>query len=335
MYDYGIFIGRFQPFHLAHSEILKKVLAESNKAIVVIGSHNKSRNVKDPFTSVERIAMIKSSLNDEEFSRIEFVMIRDQLYNDNLWITDVQNQIGEVIGDSENVALFGFESDRSSYYLKLFPKWQFVSIASHHPFHATKIREHYFRHEAEYKNYVHPDVAAWMLAWSGTAAFRDLKEDFKYIENYREMWRGAPFPPVFVTVDAIVIKSGHVLVVRRRGFPGRNQIALPGGFIDISETIEQSALRELKEETAIKVDKEVLRNSIKEHKVFDAIPRSLRGRTITHAFYINLGAGPLPLVKGGDDAAKAFWMPLAEAYNREQEFFEDHLDMIRYFCHKY
>jgi bifunctional NMN adenylyltransferase/nudix hydrolase len=97
------------------------------------------------------------------------------------------------------------------------------------------------------------------------------------------------------------------------------------------EFIETAALRELREETVIKVSKEELKKLIKEVHVFDAPDRSLRGRTITHAYLIDLGTGPLPQVKGSDDADKAWWEPLNSAMGREEEFFEDHWHIMNFF----
>jgi len=65
--------------------------------------------------------------------------------------------------------------------------------------------------------------------------------------------------------------------------------------------------------------------------VFDAPGRSLRGRTVTHAFYIDLAPGPLPKVKGQDDAAKAKWFTLAEFEKMEEVMFEDHFHIVNYF----
>ena len=94
-------------------------------------------------------------------------------------------------------------------------------------------------------------------------------------------------------------------------------------------TVEDAALRELKEETLIKVPLPVLRGSIVRSKVFDAIDRSPRGRIITHAFYILLPDGDLPKVKGSDDAEKARWIPIAEI--KPEECFEDHFEIISHF----
>jgi bifunctional NMN adenylyltransferase/nudix hydrolase len=57
--------------------------------------------------------------------------------------------------------------------------------------------------------------------------------------------------------------------------------------------------------------------------------RSTRGRTITHAFHILLKDGPLPKVKGGDDAVKAKWVPVGELDSRM--CYEDHYEIIKHF----
>jgi len=70
---------------------------------------------------------------------------------------------------------------------------------------------------------------------------------------------------------------------------------LPGGFLNASTdaSVQSAAIRELKEETGIKVPVAVLNGSIKDSRVFDSIGRSARGRTITHAFKIVLPDGEL------------------------------------------
>lgn len=71
----------------------------------------------------------------------------------------------------------------------------------------------------------------------------------------------------------------------------------------------------------------MLEGSIAVSRVFDAPGRSLRGRVLTLSFLIHLNPGPLPAVRGGDDAEKAFWMPLADIHVHEERFFEDHIQM--------
>ena len=69
---------------------------------------------------------------------------------------------------------------------------------------------------------------------------------------------------------------------------------MPGGFIEQRETVWQSCLRELAEETHCDVPEATLRAALQSVAVFDHPDRSQRGRTITHAHYFDLGNAPCP-----------------------------------------
>lgn len=329
-FKYCVIIERCQPFHNAHYELFKNALAQAETVLVMLGSYKRAPDPQNPWSAEEREQMMRLALTDDELKRTKFIYVRDHWYNNNLWLTDVQALVAEATDncDDSQICNIGAAND--------FPQWKFIHQPNiEHMPHATKIRELYFTHDAAYKQHVHPKVAEWLENFKKTDKFKYLKAGFDYIVNYRSSWDGAPFAPTFVTVDAIVIKSGHVLVVRRKGALGKGQLALPGGFLNQNETIEDGMLRELREETVIKEDKEVLRNAIKGNRVFDYPSRSLRGRVITHAFLINLGSGPLPRVKGSDDAEKAMWLSLNEFAAREEEFFEDHYHVISHFTNRF
>jgi bifunctional NMN adenylyltransferase/nudix hydrolase len=132
---------------------------------------------------------------------------------------------------------------------------------------------------------------------------------------------------MFITVDAVVVQSGHILLIERKAQPGKGLMALPGGFLDANETLKSAVIRELREETRIKVPAPVLAGSITKTQVFDDPYRSARGRTVTHAYLIELKGDKLPKVKGGDDAAHAFWVPFAEV--KPEMMFEDHFHIIQ------
>jgi bifunctional NMN adenylyltransferase/nudix hydrolase len=90
-------------------------------------------------------------------------------------------------------------------------------------------------------------------------------------------------------------------------------------------------IRELREETKLKVPEPVLRGHIVTSRVFDAPDRSLRGRMLTNAYLIHLpphGDG-LPAVKAGSDAKVAKWWPINEV--KRSMMFDDHMDIIRFF----
>jgi bifunctional NMN adenylyltransferase/nudix hydrolase len=84
---------------------------------------------------------------------------------------------------------------------------------------------------------------------------------------------------------------------------------VPGGFITQRETtVYESAFRELREETGLGLLEVSMRQCLKPVAAFDHPDRSLRGRTITHAPYFDLGDRELPEVRAGDDAAAVVWM---------------------------
>ena len=80
-FDYLVFIGRFQPFHIAHREVIDIALAQAEQVILVLGSAQDERSIKNPFSIAERQQMILSSFDEATRKRIQFVPIID-LYND-------------------------------------------------------------------------------------------------------------------------------------------------------------------------------------------------------------------------------------------------------------
>ena len=114
------------------------------------------------------------------------------------------------------------------------------------------------------------------------------------------------YPRPSVTADCIVITreaEPKVLLIQRGGEPFKGCWAFPGGFMEMDETTEQCAIRELEEETGLKI------HEVCQIGAYSKVDRDPRGRTITVA-YLALVDAPLP-VKGLDDAAKAQWFPLS------------------------
>lgn len=94
--------------------------------------------------------------------------------------------------------------------------------------------------------------------------------------------------------------------------------ALPGGFLEIDETLEQTAARELEEETGLKgID-------LKQFKTFSNVDRDPRTRVITTVFY-GMVSMEKSAAKGGDDAEKAAWYPV----NKLPKLGFDHGEIIK------
>lgn len=144
-FDYLVFIGRFQPFHLAHMQTIEIALQQSQNVILALGSAQSERNIKNPFLAVEREQMILSNFPEQDQKRIHFVHVVD-VYNDEKWVKQVKDLVNAVIQPNAKVGLIGHFKDESSYYLRLFPEWQMVELESlKNSISATPMREAYYR----------------------------------------------------------------------------------------------------------------------------------------------------------------------------------------------
>ena len=116
---------------------------------------------------------------------------------------------------------------------------------------------------------------------------------------------GRRYPGPSLTVDAAWVSAGSVLLIRRRHPPFEGRWALPGGFVEPKETVEEAVIRELKEETGLKP------TSFELLGVYSKVGRDPRGPTVTVAFWMR---GKPKQPTGGSDAAEARWIPLSEAH---------------------
>jgi 8-oxo-dGTP diphosphatase len=113
-----------------------------------------------------------------------------------------------------------------------------------------------------------------------------------------------------VTVDVVVFNSQtgrlHVLLIQRAQEPFQDAWALPGGFVDLDESLEEAAGRELAEETGVEgVDLEQL-------QTYGDPNRDPRGRVISVAYCTLLPSKNIQHIQGGGDASQARWFPVDE-----------------------
>lgn len=110
------------------------------------------------------------------------------------------------------------------------------------------------------------------------------------------------YPRPAVTADCVVMTletKARVLLIERGNEPYKGHWAIPGGFLNMDETTEQCAIRELEEETGLRIDK------VHQIGAYSKVDRDPRGRTISVA-YLAIIEEPLE-ARGQDDAAKAKW----------------------------
>lgn len=332
--DIALIIGRWQIFHKGHQTLLRAALDTAPQVIVVIGSALRSRNPQNPFTWQERQHMILSTLSEEEQARVLFLPVRDY-YDDARWNAAVRLGVKELTQDvpSRNITLVGFKKDHSSYYLDNFYGWTWKEVESEIDIGATSLRNVYFEATDSdaclevMRPFVSPKVLAYLQAWARLHLFAERVAEHVAVANYRKRW----VAPFHLTADAVVQANDKVLLVRRGGDIGHGLWALPGGFVEPGERLYAAALRELEEETGLKLLDSTMQAAFQRSVVFDHAGRSPRGRIITHAHYFNLGHLSLPEVRGADDAMEARWVPIADLPSMEEHFFDDHAVILERF----
>lgn len=132
------------------------------------------------------------------------------------------------------------------------------------------------------------------------------------------MRRLYPDQPV-VGVGAVIICNGRILLEKRKGEPGRGKWSIPGGLVELGESAEQTVIREVKEETYLKIEKPELID------VVNNVTLDKNGRIKYHFviidYFVRLKGGT---VKAADDAAELKWVPFekVEDYNLTKSFRE-------------
>lgn len=365
-YDFAVFIGRFQPFHVGHQRVIDRARELAHNVIVLIGSADSGRTLRNPFTFNERKEMILGHYDVDALDPyagdfgLHVEPLSDIAYNDTSWVTQVQKIVDQVVLREINkttpnvhlsgtadarVCLIGHSKDNTSYYLKLFPQWAAENVPQTELMAATNIRDQYFfedgsdliqaslRANLSGKGPLPKSVAQFLLNFLHTAEYTALQEEYTFIRQYKAQWANSPYPPVFVTGDAVVVQSGHILLVTRGKHPGKGLLALPGGFVNQDENIIDGVVRELREETGMSDNRgamppAVLKGYITHSKVYDNPNRDPRGRIITHAYLFKLpDSKKLYEVKGQDDAEFAQWYPLGSL--TRAGMYADHYDIIQ------
>lgn len=343
-YKLAVVIGRMEPMHDQHIKLVQKGLEVADQVVVLFGGDHRPRTIKNPLTVVERQSILNSWAWDNSVGhQITSVGVNDYIYSDSAWVSDIHQTVGKVFSEriyprpakKGEICLIGCEKDSSSYYLKMFPQWNLISLPLGDTLDSTQIRQLLF--EGKSLSYIAgavPDqTLKFLTEFRNSSNFEQLVREYEFIQKYKRDWAAAPYEPTFVTTDAWVVQSGHVLLIQRKKEPGHGLWAAPGGFLGIKETLLESMLRELREETKLKVPKAVLEGSIIDTHVFDSPNRSQRGRTITHSYLIKLKDElDLPHIKASDDAMAAEWREFGDM--KSDDMYEDHFDQYVYFRNK-
>lgn len=340
----AVCIGRFQPVHLSHLEMIRRALAMADHVLVIVGSAYRAPTPRNPFSWETRSEMLLQSLNADERSRVTVLPLRDYFDTDR-W----SRQLAKVVTnfavengiDSSNILLVSRLEQSFVYEHVCLSSWQHVKLDRFAEVDSSSIRSCLFsRVNAKYSNscskyaidelvnLLPVNVLKSIVNWMNKEQFRVLADEWLMLHEYKESWRSAPYTPIFVTADSVVKCGDKVLLVERGKAPGKGLWALPGGFLEPNELIFRSALRELAEETCIDVNAQELESNCMRSFVCDHPNRSERGRIITHAYFFDLGPRSLPQVSAADDANHVEWMDISKIAELESQFHDDHFMIL-------
>lgn len=344
-YDFLVYVGRFAPYHRGHHQVSLEALKRAKHLIFVLGSHEASLSIRNPYTTDERIDIIRSAFETVEFdSRIHFAPQIDHTYNDARWLAAIQSSIQAVCyraftradwTSKPKIGVIGYNKDQTSFYLDKFREiYDVIEIEPKELINATDIRKFILGSDQ-------PDVAFDAFTddffvnrnHARTATLHGAKPgmiaQFKHVQEEKAKWKHSPYAPMFITTDAVVVHGSKILKVTRGGPLGTGNWALPGGFLEPDLTMLGNVLKELSEETCIGLPAEEIQNYLVSSRTFDDPQRSVRGRTVTEAFLFRFpGAMELPPVKGGDDAKDAQWITFGQVLSNRNKWFDDHCAII-------
>lgn len=341
------FILRGQPQHNAHAKTMEVAAQSCGTLNLIYGSANQPRDENNPFFQEERIEVgrrITADFKQRFNCDVNFMSVENSMYNNTQWAKWVDEAAKPYCNGTTR--LIGHSKDETSFYLHMFPQWGKPILTDQFDIlDATTIRDLYFskKNNLDFFRNVCPDATmSFLEEFMQTEAYDYICEEAAFIKNYLKQFEAYPYPPIFQTGDAIVIKAGHVLMGTRRSHPGKDLDAFPGGYMNAKTYVNKqgklikadpslvdTAIRELIEEVKIKVPEKILRKNIVAEKRFDHEKRDRRGRVITTTQLILLDDPDnpeLPDVKGRDDLRSAGWKLIGDVKRRNT--YADHYDQL-------
>lgn len=340
---YGVFVGRFQPFHNGHAQVVEHALTKVDRLILVIGSADRARNTRNPFTVSERIQMIMSSFHwAVAMDRIVFASVPDYP-DDNDWCAGVRSEVNSILEryaekdeGEQTVGLVGQKKDHTSYYIKMFPDWEPVAVnVGHWMISATDIRDRVFSPLPEVPlKHVPTGTADFLSNFVFGPDFPDRLAEMEAKRARDKRWAAAPHPPKDQCADALVTQGDKILLVTRGKWPGKGLLAMPGGHVNEFERVIDASQRELNEETKLRhpdgrmLTPEEYDAYLVGYAFADDPYRSDFGRVITNVYHYELPITETSWpVEAGDDARDAAWYLIADL--RSEQFHDDHFFLIK------
>jgi nicotinamide-nucleotide adenylyltransferase len=169
----GLYVGRFQPFHLGHLKAIQRVLKEADEAVIVIGSAQYSHNTNNPFTAGERLVMIRLALTeaDVDYSRVWVVPVPD-VHLHMLWVAALEGYTPRF-----NV-VYSNESLTRRLFMEAGYKVKNIQFYERKDYNSTLVREKMLKGDS-WSSLVPKSVAEFITEIDGVNRLRDLSRTDK------------------------------------------------------------------------------------------------------------------------------------------------------------
>jgi nicotinamide-nucleotide adenylyltransferase len=173
MHKRGLYVGRFQPFHLGHLSAIKEVLKEVEELVIVIGSAQYSHNFNNPFTAGERLVMVRTALEEcgVDSKRVWIVPVPD-VHLHMMWVSSVEGYTPhfDIVYSNEPLTRRLFmESSYKVKPIRLFERKEYSS---------TEIREKMLKGQ-NWEKLVPKSVATFIKEIDGLNRLKDLTKTDK------------------------------------------------------------------------------------------------------------------------------------------------------------
>jgi nicotinamide-nucleotide adenylyltransferase len=169
----GLYVGRFQPFHLGHLSVVKKILEEVDEIVIVIGSAQYSHELANPFTTGERLVMVRRALEEAKVDcgRVWIVPVPDVRLH-MMWVSALEGHTPKFH------VVFSNEPLTHRLFMEAGYKVKNVEFYDRKFYSSTQIREKIIKGES-WKKLVPKSVAAFIEEIDGINRLRDLNKSDK------------------------------------------------------------------------------------------------------------------------------------------------------------
>lgn len=317
----AVIIGRFQPLHNGHVDLIQEALANHDQVLLLVGSVNRETNFNNPLTPEERFALIQGQFPEE--SSLIVRGLKDKPTDDE-WVEEVTANVMNIEEDPSKVVIYTSEKDEEFYNKSFIYN---LAVKQSDGINATNIRNMWYQISglASLPTHVHKFIEG--IPEERRLALKD--ERLSCLLGKSVAMNGHAFGnPIEPVAHAVVVHQNKILLVKRMSVRGKGQWAIPGGFIEHTETTRMAAIRELKEETGL--DLQVLRAKELATAVEENLD-DLSVRTIGHNYlYIIDPMEEQPVVSlDTSECSDYMWVDTLDILTEKMNLFYNHTVVIQ------